>query len=82
MMTVITAIFHCKNVLTKNVLPSVVMMMLSLLMMMMMMTGFQLSVIVFNISAKCRHHHHQLYHKVKFFLKKKVLNWYDKYITG
>lgn len=69
MMTVITAIFHCKNVLTKNVLPSVVMMMLSLLMMM-MMTGFQLSVIVFNISAKCRHHHHQLYHKVTFFLKK------------
>ena len=59
MMTVITAIFHCKNVLTKNVLPGVVMMML--------MTGFQLSVIVFNISAKCRHHHHQLYHKVIFF---------------
>ena len=51
MMTVITAIFHSKNVLTKNVLPSVVMMMLSLLMM--MMTGFQLSVTVFNISAKC-----------------------------
>ena len=70
MMTVITAIFHCKNVLTKNVLPSVVMMMLSLLMMM-MMTGFQLSVIVFNISAKCRHHHHQLYHKVTFFKKRK-----------
>ena len=59
MMTVITGFFHCKNVLTKNVLPSVVMMM--------MMTGFQLSVIVFNISAKCRHHHHQLYHKVTFF---------------
>lgn len=57
MMTVITAIFHCKNVLTENVLPGVVMMMLSLLMMM-MMTGFQLSVIVFNFSAKCRHHHH------------------------
>lgn len=62
MMTVITGFFHCKNVLTKNVLPSVVMMM--------MMTGFQLSVIVFNISAKCRHHHHQLYHKVTFFFKK------------
>lgn len=69
MMTVITGFFHCKNVLTKNVLPSVVMMMLSLLMMM-MMTGFQLSVIVFNISANCRHHHHQLYHKVTFFFKK------------
>lgn len=51
MMTVITAIFHCKNVLTKNVLPSVVMMMLSLLMMMMMMTGFQLSAIAFLVSV-------------------------------
>ena len=49
MMTVITGFFHCKNVLTKNVLPSVVMMMLSLLMMM-MMTGFQLSVIVFKVA--------------------------------
>lgn len=52
MMTVITAIFHSKNVLTKNVLPRVVMMMLSLLMMMMMMmTGFQLSVIAFLVSV-------------------------------
>ena len=54
MMTVITAIFHSKNVLTKNFLPSVVMMMLSLLMMMMMMmmmTGFQLSVIAFLVSV-------------------------------
>ena len=80
MMTVITAIFHCKNVLTKNVLPSVVMMMLSLLMMMMMMTGFQLSVIAFLVSVDTTTINYII--RLHFFKKKKVLNWYDKYITG